>query len=85
MIDRLNQDFVNVWIVREELDRIVRMTDVDPAVRDLARMVVDDYKYPVDSQLRATDGKLLRQVAVNDLMRKDMNAEYLAFLAQVDK
>jgi hypothetical protein len=84
VIEHLNQEFVNVWTVTEELEKRSRDAEGDPAVRAFAAALLADYQYPVDTQLRAPDGSLLRQLAANDLMNdaqhRDMGAIYLEFL-----
>jgi len=80
VIHHLNVSFVNAWTVIEELETLKSDDDVDPALREFASKVLANYKYPVDSQIRASDGALVRQIAANDLMSGDMVASYLAFL-----
>jgi hypothetical protein len=80
VLERLESGFVNTWTVIEELQSLKSDPSIDPEVRAFAERVHADYQYPVDSQLRAQDGSLLRQLAANDLMGSDMEARYLEFL-----
>jgi hypothetical protein len=82
VIELVNDRFVNVWTVIEELERLKGDAAGDPELREFATTLLADYKYPVDSQLRAPDGALVRQVAANDLMAAGagMDRAYLEFL-----
>lgn len=80
MIELLESDYVNTWTVIEELQSLKSDSTIDTEVRSLAERIHADYQYPVDSQLRAPDGTLLRQLAANDLMGSDMDARYVEFL-----
>jgi len=78
----VNDRFVNVWTVVEELERLKSDESIDPGLRVFAKTLLDDYHYPVDSQLRTHDGRLVRQIAANDLMTAAarMDRAYLEFL-----
>jgi len=79
VIELLNDRFVNVWTVIEELERLKR--DGRGELHDFAASLLADYQYPVDTQIRSADGRLLRQVATNDLIGASMTEAYLAFLS----
>lgn len=85
MIDLLNDEFLNVWTTIEELEQLTPKLEPGEVESDLhafAAALLEDYQYPVDTQIRGPDGSLLRQVATNDLMSKPnpMEQQYLAFL-----
>ncbi len=80
VLDLLSKEFVNCWILAEDLEAIAKDESQPENVRAAAKVAFERYKYPVDSQMMTADGKLLSQAATNDIMSPDMDALYLAAL-----
>ena len=70
MIERLNRDFENAWVLAKELAGIAVRTG-DPSVRSAAQVVERSYLYPVDSLVLSPEGKLLAHECANDMRGSD--------------
>ena len=67
MIELLNAKFVNAWVLARDLEALRDDSVLSLEVRALAGDLLDDYRYPVDSQIRAPDGRLLARAAANEI------------------
>ncbi len=71
MIEQLNEEFVNAWIVRPQF---VSRAAIDAAfatdeARVVARAILAAYTYPVDSMVVTAEGKVIAQLAVEELFK----------------
>ena len=64
MLEQLERDFVNAWILRQDLDPLAASTDTELAA--VAARVAKAYEYPVDSLVLSSTGELLDHLGVND-------------------
>lgn len=70
VIDELNQNFINTWILMGELKKMALDDNENEQERTLAQTMMKRFLYPVDSQIMAPGGELLGQLSTNrDLMR----------------
>ena len=67
MIELLNAKFVNAWILARDLETLRDDSALSAEVRTLAGDLLDDYRYPVDSQIRVPDGRLLARAEANEI------------------
>lgn len=71
---------MNAWILAKDLETLAA-PHADGRLREFAARTFSDYQYPVDSQIRAADGRLMGQRAANELLRTgSMTKAYMEFL-----
>ncbi len=68
MIELLNARFANAWVLARDLEALRDDASAPAELRALARALRADYQYPVDTQIRAADGRLLEQMSAHDLL-----------------
>lgn len=56
---------MNAWVLAKDLPALAESAH-EPEVRAAARVVLDAYLYPVDSQVLSPSGELLDHVCAND-------------------
>ena len=83
IIEKLNQSFVNTWILRRELPRLKEAASSRRA-KKLAEKIADLYEYPVDSMVFSAEGEFLGHRSANALMKEmiGMARFYLTFLEE---
>ncbi|HTF90571.1 MAG TPA: hypothetical protein VK843_19290 [Planctomycetota bacterium] len=64
---RLLASFECVWILARDVKRIAKDSSAPEELRVLAAGLAERYAYPVDTQLIASDGRLLGQMPVKQL------------------
>lgn len=77
MLERLEREFVNCWVLHKDLEPLMTRKD-DPELARVARVVSKAYQYPVDSQVLSPAGELLAQAGVDEVMVDE--ARYLELL-----
>ena len=60
IINELNSEFVNTWIIIPQMEKPEEFFD-DPTARDWASVVQSGFTYPVDSLVLSSSGKILSQ------------------------
>jgi hypothetical protein len=70
VIDRLNREFVNTWIVDPWFARPEDYF-ADATARKWAGIVRDEFTYPVDSIVLSPDGRPLSQMEVGEIFVTD--------------
>ena len=78
VIELLNEKFVNAWVLGRDLSELREDEVLSAEVRALAGQLEDDYRYPVDSQIRTPDGRLLGRAEANEIGPDE--GAYLAIL-----
>ncbi len=85
MIEQLNNNFVNAWVVIPQLETINTAFQTEEA-RVIARAAKAAYTYPVDSLVLTPEGKVVSQLAVDELFKlinsQDWDTRYLRFLGE---
>ena len=79
IMEKLGRDFVNAWVLINDLPRIVEEAK-DPHVRALAERAKKNYNCPVDSQLYTPAGELIEHLNANVVLRGDAETCYARFL-----
>ena len=78
VIELLNAKFANAWVLARDLPALRDDAALPTEVRAIAAKLLDDYRYPVDSQIRTADGRLLARAEANEIGPND--AAYLEIL-----
>ena len=79
VIERLNSDFVNSWIIIPQFEKPDQFFAKRKA-RELASVVEAEYTYPVDSIVISVGGKPLSQGEFNKFYSNDAADRYLEML-----
>ena len=77
MLERLEQEFVNAWVLHRDLQPLVQQKG-DAELARVARIVSEAYRYPVDSLVLSPEGKLLDRASADEVMIDE--ARYLKLL-----
>lgn len=79
LIERLNDDFVNTWIIIPQFKSPDKFFD-DQASIDFAKAIDKEFTYPVDSIVLSSEGQPLSQGACTELVSFDNATAYLKML-----
>ncbi len=80
VLDLLDREFINCWILAKDLEAIAKSDAQQAAVRTAAAAARKRYDYPVDTQIMRPDGAPLSHVGANDLFSNDMDERSLKVL-----
>lgn len=78
MIAALREGFVNAWVLAKDLEAIAGRSG-DDGVKQVCKLVADNYRYPVDSVLITPDLRVVGHVNVHEPAARDP-ALYVDFL-----
>ena len=79
VIERLNDEFVNSWIIIPQFENPDRFFE-DQRALEVASVVAGEFTYPVDSIVISADGKPLSQGEFREFYRNDAADRYLEML-----
>lgn len=80
MIEQLNEEFVNAWIVQPQFidAKAIDAAFADEAARRVARAVAAAFTYPVDSMIVSADGEVASQCEIEELLRQLKGEDWLS-------
>ncbi len=78
MVEALNKDFVNAWVLAKDLPRLADASP-DENFGKLCATLKQHYTYPVDSIVVSPGGEVLEQRSVEEAMTMQPK-DYVAFL-----
>lgn len=80
MIEQLNEEFVNAWIVQPQFidAKAIDAAFTDEAARRVARVVARAFTYPVDSLVLSAGGEVVAQCSVDELLRQARGEDWLS-------
>ncbi len=84
LIDKLNADFVNTWIIIPEFEKPKKFFK-DPTALKWAKVIADNFSYPVDSIVLSSEGKAVAQEEFQNLYAGASSVHYLRMLDKVKK
>ena len=79
VIECLNDGFVNTWIIIPQFEKPAEFFQNESA-RELAKVVANEFTYPVDSIVISAKGKPLAQGEFSQFYRSNAAAKYLEML-----
>ncbi|MBL8843061.1 MAG: hypothetical protein JNL90_16195 [Planctomycetes bacterium] len=80
MIEQLNAEFVNAWIVRPQFidAKAIEAAFQDEATRRVVRAVAREFTYPVDSLVVSADGEVVAQCSIDEILRQARGEDWLS-------
>jgi hypothetical protein len=86
VLEVLERDFVNAWILQQDLDALADDRTLAPELRKVVVQIRDGGRkhrlFPVGIHVLRADGELCAKGAVNELMGGRMAERYLKVLAE---
>lgn len=81
LIETLNAEFINTWIIIPEFENPEEFFD-DPVAREWASVISTEFTYPVDSIVLSSTGQPIAQGEIETLYSPRGAAAYLKMVGQ---